>query len=185
MRVDDDASKNKKNRRGALESLRLHINEDSVKYFAEGHADGAPRELWAVNANWDDDGWNLNANSVENPNPWDAGSQVCSRYFRFSSLPTGGEVFSKMPFFHPPAFLPIVSRFVPKETNCPLDMSLFSQSNCIKNRISSTFVMAISRNNVFCFVSANVAFLSAVNKSRRALSILTPRPNRSTRGIFL
>ncbi|TSC90699.1 MAG: hypothetical protein G01um10142_294 [Parcubacteria group bacterium Gr01-1014_2] len=35
---------------------------------------------WAVNANWNDDGWNVNANSVENPNEWNQGNQVLSRY---------------------------------------------------------------------------------------------------------
>ena len=38
--------------------------------------------LWAVNANWNqgNGGWNVNANSVENPNRWNDGNQVLSRY---------------------------------------------------------------------------------------------------------
>jgi hypothetical protein len=41
------------------------------------------KRLWAVNANWnaDNDGWNANANSVDNPNRWNAGNQVVSRNF--------------------------------------------------------------------------------------------------------
>ncbi len=34
--------------------------------------------LRAVNANWNDDGWNVNANSVENTNDWNAGNRVFS-----------------------------------------------------------------------------------------------------------
>lgn len=29
--------------------------------------------LWAVNVNWNDDGWNLNARSVEDPSRWNVG----------------------------------------------------------------------------------------------------------------
>ena len=38
--------------------------------------------LWAVNANWNSDngGWNVNANSVANPDRWNADNQVLSRY---------------------------------------------------------------------------------------------------------
>ena len=35
--------------------------------------------LWAVRAYWYGDGWYLYAYSIEDPNPWNAGSQVCSR----------------------------------------------------------------------------------------------------------
>lgn len=35
--------------------------------------------LWAVYAHWCDDGWSLFAASVVRPDPWIAGSQVCSR----------------------------------------------------------------------------------------------------------
>lgn len=35
--------------------------------------------LWAVYADWYVDGWRLSAFSVENPYPWGAGAQVCSR----------------------------------------------------------------------------------------------------------
>ncbi len=35
--------------------------------------------LRTVNANWNDDGWNVNANSVTNPNTWNDDNQVFSR----------------------------------------------------------------------------------------------------------
>jgi len=41
--------------------------------------------LWAVNVNWNSDGWNVNANSVANPNEWNDGCQVFSRNCYFSS----------------------------------------------------------------------------------------------------
>ena len=36
--------------------------------------------VWAVNANWNaGNGWNVNANPVDNPNPWNDENQVLSR----------------------------------------------------------------------------------------------------------
>ena len=50
------------------------------KYSRGGGIDGTSYKLWAVNANWNaENGWNVNANSVENPNRWNAGNQVFSR----------------------------------------------------------------------------------------------------------
>ncbi len=40
---------------------------------------GTDGNLWAVFADWCDDGWSLNAHSVEYPDVWNAGSQVFSR----------------------------------------------------------------------------------------------------------
>src|SRR3989344_3931654 len=34
---------------------------------------------WAVNANRNDDGWNVNRNAVDNPNPWNVGNVLLSR----------------------------------------------------------------------------------------------------------
>lgn len=34
--------------------------------------------LRAVNVNWNDDGWNVNAYSIENPNEWNAGNRIFS-----------------------------------------------------------------------------------------------------------
>ena len=65
--------------------------------------------LWAVNANWnsDDGGWNVNANSVENPNRWNDGNRVVSRY-SFLSPPIGG-VFASKPLRQPPVIFPKLS----------------------------------------------------------------------------
>src|SRR3989338_3023982 len=38
---------------------------------------------WAVNANWNSDGWNVNVNSVANQNTWNAGNQVLSKISSF------------------------------------------------------------------------------------------------------
>lgn len=39
--------------------------------------------LRAVNVNWNGDGWNVNANSVTNPNEWNAGNRVFSAIVAF------------------------------------------------------------------------------------------------------
>ncbi len=43
------------------------------------------RALCAVNANWNGDGWNLNANSVDNPNRWNDGYFIFSPQMLFFS----------------------------------------------------------------------------------------------------
>jgi hypothetical protein len=70
--------------------------------------DGILHELWAVNANWNDDGWNVNANSIDNPNDWNADNQVFSRNYFLSPTPVVG-VFASRPFFQPPTILPTSS----------------------------------------------------------------------------
>ena len=55
--------------------------------------------LRAVNANWNDDGWNVNANSVENMNSWNEGNRVFSRNSCISPAYTAGVLLS-MPRFH-------------------------------------------------------------------------------------
>lgn len=74
-------------------------------------------ELWAVHANWnaDNDGWNVEANSVTNPNKWNADNQVVSRYSFLSPMPNGMGVFAKIPFFHPPTIRPISSISFPSD----------------------------------------------------------------------
>jgi len=54
--------------------------------------------LRAVNVNWNDDGWNVNANSVENPNRWNDGNQVFSRNCWFSPRLIVGEFLLADPF---------------------------------------------------------------------------------------
>lgn len=67
--------------------------------------------LRAVDANWNDDGWNLNANSVENPNDWNAENRVVSRnYGRSPGLWFGS--LSRMPRFQPPSIRPTSSIWI-------------------------------------------------------------------------
>jgi len=47
--------------------------------------------LRTVNVNWNDDGWNVNANSTSNPNQWNDGNQVFSRNCWFSPRLMAGE----------------------------------------------------------------------------------------------
>jgi hypothetical protein len=46
--------------------------------FARWEAGLRPR---AVNVNWNDDGWNVNANRVDDENRWNAGNRVFSRNY--------------------------------------------------------------------------------------------------------
>ncbi len=84
-----------------LRSRTLHKIQ-SREYSRDGGMDGTLHETaWAVNANWnsDLDGWNVEANSVENPNKWNAGNQVVSRNYNFSPAlsRTGVFVYSLFP----------------------------------------------------------------------------------------
>ena len=42
--------------------------------------------LRAVNANWNDGGWNVNANELDNSNEWNDGNQVFSRNYCVSPI---------------------------------------------------------------------------------------------------
>lgn len=70
--------------------------------------------LRAVNANWNGDGWNVNANSVENPNRWNDGNQVFSPQLLFLSYLFGGN-FVLQPFSpaakHPSDFFNLLREF--------------------------------------------------------------------------
>lgn len=79
---------------------------------------GTVHAIWAVNANWNDDGWNVNANSVENPNRWNAGNQVLSRYYFLSQLfSKEGWVFATIPIFQPLMIFPISLTSDPRKPN--------------------------------------------------------------------
>ena len=67
------------------------------------------RVVWAVNANWNSgNGWNVEANSVDNPNRWNADNQVFSRYPYLSSARVA-EVFVSRPLRQPPTMRPTSS----------------------------------------------------------------------------
>ena len=67
-------------------------------------------DLRAVNVNWNDDGWNVNANAVTNPNEWNDGNQVFSRNCRMTSRYLAGGLLC-MPLIQPPICLPTSSNF--------------------------------------------------------------------------
>ena len=89
---------------GALKMKILGAKYYAVKYreydtvprvcFSESRSSvlgGILHIVWAVNANWNaGNGWNVNANEVTNPNPWDAGNLVFSRNYCFSPRLTQG-----------------------------------------------------------------------------------------------
>ena len=72
--------------------------------------------LWAVNANWNDDGWNVNANPVSNPNQWNADNHVVSRNSLLSPSYLLGRGFAKYTFTpasgHSPNLLNSTSEFL-------------------------------------------------------------------------
>ena len=65
-----------------------------------------------MNVNWNDDGWNVNANTLDD-NRWNDDNQVFSRNYCGSLAFLAGVLFS-MPFFHPQSILPTSSMFVSK-----------------------------------------------------------------------
>ena len=122
-----------------LADLDVSNTIQSQEYSRDSGADGFLHEsvgvLRAVNVNWNDDGWNVNANSVENPNKWNAGNQVFSRNYCFSPVLLAGVFFflSISPFLQAPSWRPISSNFLESSTYFPVGISLFSQANCAKN----------------------------------------------------
>lgn len=140
------------------------------------------RVLRAVNVNWNDDGWNVNANSVENPNEWNADNQVFSRNCYFSPQFVVGEFFVCSPFLHPPSIRPISSSLVDNSENLSVGISLLSHASCAKNL--STSSLEIDRRNIIIFCSGGRYEATKLNSrtSRKADSIFWPMPSRSTLG---
>ena len=61
--------------------LRVHFGESKDSVLG-----GILHIVWAVNANWNaGNGWNVNANPVDNPNPWNDENVVLSRNYLCSS----------------------------------------------------------------------------------------------------
>src|SRR4030042_5306410 len=91
------------------------------------------RALRTVNVNWNDDGWNVNANSVENPNEWNDGNRVFSRnYCILLLLYAAGVLFSKL-FFHPPSIFPVSLSCPERAIYFLLSSVLISHATCRKN----------------------------------------------------
>ncbi len=105
--------------------------------------------LRSVNVNWNDDGWNVNANSVENPNRWNDGYQVFSRNCYLSSAQLA-EVFFCRPFFQPPSCRPISSILPIKSEYLSVGIILLSHASCAKNFTISSFVIALFSIGILC-----------------------------------
>jgi hypothetical protein len=106
--------------------------------------------LRAVNVNWNDAGWNVNANSVENPNEWNDGNQVFSRNYCFSPNQLDWEFFVSNPFFQHPSCLPISSKLFNSSVHFSVGIYLFSQAICVKNLRISTLPIALFKKGNLC-----------------------------------
>jgi len=66
-----------------LEDFDVPNKIQSGEYSMDGGGDGFLYEsgcvLRAVNVNWNDDSWNVNANSIDDLNKWNEGNQILSR----------------------------------------------------------------------------------------------------------
>ena len=122
----------KRNRIGALRwrtlRSRIRFNPERIRWAVQWMV-RRMNVLWAVNANWNDDGWNVEANSVSNPNEWNAGNEFLSRY-PFLSPPTSllGGFFASNPLRHPPIMRPAPSMRVANSSKCLLCINLASHA---------------------------------------------------------
>lgn len=155
-RVRKASSKNNKNWYARLADFEVPNAIQSRHELADGDIDGPAYEksavLRAVNVNWNDDGWNVNANSVENPNRWNADNRIFSRNYCVSPVPTdllGTGVLLCSPFFHPPSCRPISSSFKMSSEYFPVRMSLLSHAICRKNFVISRCEMVCESMTIF------------------------------------
>gem|GEM_PF-5687180 len=164
---------------------RIRYNLESIQEVVVWMASHT-NVLWAVNANWNsgNDGWNVEANSVENPNRWSADNQVVSRNSRLFPSPLGGGFFAIIPLFHPPTMRPISSTSFPSDIKWLCAMSPDSHAIWIKKRTASTARIASSSGGNFWSIDAYAVLRSASNKLSQSLSIRSPIPKRSERAIF-
>lgn len=139
--------------------------------------------VWAVNANWNDDGWNLNANPVSNPNEWNADNRVVSRYSFLSPLPVSG-VLLRIPLRHPPVMRPISSTAPASSPYCVVGINLLSHAICKKNRNESAIQIALPSNPGLLVVSTKLALRNVSRRSSNNASIRAPMPNLSSRAIL-
>ena len=83
-------SKNIKNWYQKLVDLEVPHKIQPGEYLRGGGKDGfwlqAAGELRVVNVNWNDDGWNVNANPVSNPNERNAGNRVWRVFSRLGAV---------------------------------------------------------------------------------------------------
>lgn len=138
--------------------------------------------LWAVNCNWNGDGWNVDANPVDDPNRWNDGNQVFSRNSDISPAYLVGVFFSKSPFLQAPKFLPISSSFSESLIYLSLGISLFSQASWTKNFRTSRWKIIFPNIIIFCSGGKYVAVKFNSRITRNIWSILRPNPYLSVLG---
>lgn len=108
--------------------------------------------LRAVDANWnaDNGGWNVNANSVENPNEWYADNRVFSRNsLKFLPPYVAGVLFCR-PFIHPPSIRPISFNRSDMAIYFLSSKILISQPIWKKNFKRSNLFLDFSSIGIFC-----------------------------------
>lgn len=110
------------------------------------HANGLV--LRTVGVNWNDDGWNVNANALGN-NQWNDDNRIFSRYYCGSPVLLAGVLFS-MPRFQPQSILPISASFTESSSYCFVERFLVSQRICKKNFNVSNFAFAFWSSGNFC-----------------------------------
>ena len=87
--------------------------------------------LRTVNVNWNDDGWNVNANDVTNPNTWNDDNQVFSR--NSCILPSSDGSFCFKAFSPSAEHLPDVIQFF-GECKIPLVVESFHIPHDMKEK---------------------------------------------------
>ena len=144
-----------------------------------GGADGFLHEsagvLWTVNCNWNDDGWNVNANSVDNPNDWNDGNQVFSPKLKYFSRLFGGS-FICSPFRHPPSIRPISFNRLESSAYFSVGISLFSHASCTKNLRTSSRDIIFPSIIIFCSGGRYDAVKLSSRISKNNWSIFRPKP---------
>lgn len=128
------------------------------------------RTEWAVNANWNSDGWNVNANSVANQNRWNADNQVLSKFFLFKDPDYRVFVCRNQP----PSILPISFNDLDNATYLFISRASISQAICRRNlrrsKVSEAFLRYSSFVSLFLWVAAKTCSIV----SRNILFILIP-----------
>jgi len=139
---------------------------------------------WVLNADWNDDGWNLEANSVTNPNEWNDGNVVVSPRYPFLSPPSLDGVLLKIPLRQPPVMRPISSTALARSSYCLFGIRRDSHAICKKNRSESAVFIPVPSRAGLLAVSTKLALRRTSSKSSSKASIFAPIPKRSSRAIF-
>ncbi len=173
--VREASSKNNKNWYAELGDFEVSNAIQSRRESAGGGTDGSVYEnesvLCTVNANWNGDGWNVNANSLGNPNRWNQGNRFVSRNYCVSPVFLAGVLLCN-PFFHPPSCRPISSSLDTSSEYRSVWMSLFSHAICMKNLTMSMCDIVCESMTIFSCGGRYAARYAVLNVLRNEASIL-------------